>query len=233
MANIVPLHNKNIVALCRLLEEVPAGGDDGLIASANGDEFTSTLREQYMQWAYTRLPLKYRDALGSAVVEWEFPGLIFEKTSSMASPVTLNEDVALLLDVRKSGSTSVFLRSGKNSIDQEVDPFKDNVYTVVGKTVTLYRRVSGVYTAWNSGDAIVRYIKSERIDSSTGAVGTANTLVNGGDITIDLKWHQPCVLYAAYFACMEHGGEDRINMGQRFLSELKQMVHPEVAKILV
>lgn len=213
MADNVPKHNKNIVALTELLSDAVSGADNGVKASTDGNKFSSTFREQCMADGYSWLVsevyrLRNQEAqllVSGAVVSYT----LAQVTAGIAVP---GDYLHPLIAVRTTASTPPYRYMPPNmkaQADMDNLPDAKRVFTVYGNKLYSYTRSGGNLTADNSVNVDLYYFKAERINYSTGALIAANTTDSrSSDITLESCWHIACVYYAASLAGMKEGSSD-------------------------
>ena len=233
MADIVPKHNQNTVELANILDDALQGGDNGIKAAAGGATFSAAKLNEYLAHAYSWIVGKFIQAFGVDTASRLLQGLVKSQTLTFSGTrIALNKDYLRDIMVIKAGSSTIeYVKKSLDDIYREKDPFANNVYVIEGGYLSVYDR-STTYALAPSGTGILYYFKAERVDSSTGTLGSPNNLTNSEDITLDTMYHPACVRYAAILACTDKGDDAHRQKAALHLEQLKTLVPPEVKAIL-
>lgn len=202
MADNTPRHNQNQVNLALLLDDATTGADNGIAASTDGMWATAVKKNYYLheayRWIADTIIAKFGIASGSDLLQ----GLISTQSITFSSSgVNLNKDYLYPVRLYKSATTDSFYLSKRASLDDDFMPWITNFYTLEAGKLYAYQRTAGTLSALNGGTGTLYYIKAERLDSN-GADVASNTTP---DITLDRRWHDACVLYAASRAALDKG----------------------------
>lgn len=202
MADNVIIHNKLTVRVRNVVEDIVTGGDNGIIAATDGKIFSASIVNQRLLEAYAWIVNELVAKLGVPAASLVLSDSIVQQLNfSIASAGTsVNKDY--LFPVRLLQSATVFGLKIKSQLDADLDPYLDNGYAIDGGKIYVYQRVAGTLTLLNTGTATLHYLKADRIDPTTGAEVAVNTTP---DITLNSRWHEACIFYAAYRLCADKG----------------------------
>lgn len=200
MADNVPRHSQNAVNLALLLDDATTGADNGIASATDGMWATAVKKNYYLheayRWIADTIISRYGLALGADMIQ----GLISTQTITFASGgVSLNKDYLYPVRLYKSGTTDSFMLSKRASLDDDFMPWITNFYVLEGLKLYAYQRTAGTLAVLASGTGTFYYIKADRLDTN-GVDVAANTTP---DTTLDRRWHDACVLYAASRAALD------------------------------
>ena len=106
-------------------------------------------------------------------------------------------------------------------LEADVDAYLTNAYTVESGSVFAYSRSNGVMTLNDSGQGTLYYLKADRVDSSTGIDLVQNT---GTDTTLDLRWMDWILRYAAKRACEDKGSDEYLAKANVFKNQVNSVL---------
>lgn len=206
MADNVARHNQNAVNLAILLDDPTTGADNGIKAAADGKWLSGARKNYYLHEAYRWVGDELVRRLGIERASGLSTGLIKRQAITFASAgVAVNKDYLYSVRLVKSNMPQ-FVLGFKADFDLDIDRRIERAYSIEADgsspqvySLFAYERSSGTLSLLNSGTGTLYYLKAERIDSN-GADVVPNTTP---DITIDRRWHDVCVLYAAGRACWD------------------------------
>lgn len=102
-------------------------------------------------------------------------------------------------------------------LEADVDAYLTNAYTIEGGKVFAYTRTDGVMTISDTGAGTLYYLKSDRVDEDTGLDLVQNT---GTDTTLDLRWYDWVIRYAAFRACADKGSDEWLSKANVFKQQV-------------
>jgi hypothetical protein len=105
-------------------------------------------------------------------------------------------------------------------LEADVDAYLTNAYTLEAGKVFAYTRTDGTMAVSDTGQGTLYYLKAERVDDSTGLDLVQNT---GTDITLDLRWMDWVIRYAAMRACMDKGSDEALAKAQVFKQQINTL----------
>lgn len=196
MANVTPISNALNVAIATHLGDPPTtGATDGETASSDGVDFSATHRNLILQKAYNELAVRLIALYGVQGASAMCEGIRAQQSITFASGGTsINKDYIMQIALLKSDFNEFNLRD-LNDLRQDLDPYLDAGYAIEGGKIYAFQRSAGVLSQLTSGTGTLYYIKSDRLDTSTGSALAVNST---SDTSIDATWHNFLIEYSAY-----------------------------------
>lgn len=231
MADTVPVHNQMSVNLSLLCDDAVTGGDNGIAAAADGSWLTAAKRNVYLHSAYRWLVNVLVDSYGIAGAADVIPGFVANQTMVLsATGLAINKNYMYPLRLYKSASPApggAFMLSKRASLDDDFMPFVNVFYAIEAGLLYAYQRDAStqVLNALDTVAAKLFYLKSDRVDATTGTEVAINT---APDTTLD-KWAtDACLYYAAGRACFDKSVIDNdpawADKGNRFFAAATAMI---------
>lgn len=195
MADSFPISNALNVAISVHLGDPVSGADNGIAASSDGVDFSATHRNLILQKAYNELAVRLINLYGAQTASIMCEGIRVQQSITFASGGTsINKDYITSIALLKSDNNEFNLRD-LNDLKQDLDPYLDAGYAIEGGKLYAFQRSAGTLSQLTSGTGTLYYIKSDRLDVSTGAVIAVNST---SDTQIDGTWHNFLIEYSAY-----------------------------------
>ena len=192
--------NQLSVNLSLVLDDAVSGADNGIAAASDGMWATAVKRNAYLNEAFRWIACAMIDKYGVSAGADYVQGLIATQTPTFsASGTSVNKDYLYPLRLFKTGTGDSFYLSKRASLDDDFMPWITNFYVVEAGKIYAYTRTSGTLAALGSGTGTFYYIKADRVDTN-GADVASNTTP---DITLNRRWYDACVLYAASRAAFD------------------------------
>ena len=221
MPDVNPKDNQNNISLSLKLEDPVYDADNGIAAALDGKIYTSVKRNHYLIEAYRWIANAITEKFGVEMAAEKLSGLVATQSFTMSSSgTTINQDVLHPFRVTTSGSI-IYFRDKKAALDFDVKKFALRGFAIEGDKVYVYLRTAGTLTLQNSGTATLYYIKSDRIDYSSGSEVAVNT---APDITLNAWANDACTYYAAGVAILDQASSivepdpSMIEVGNRFIA---------------
>jgi hypothetical protein len=105
----------------------------------------------------------------------------------------------------------------KLKYDQDTEPIVNNGYSVETGKLYAYKREDDILSVLDTGQGTLYYLKSDRVDVDTGLDLVQNT---GTDTTLDLRWYDWVIRYAAFRACADKGSDEWLAKAQVFKQQV-------------
>lgn len=218
-----PRDNQNNIILSMKLED-PVGGvgiDNGTASVLDGVVYSSVKRNHYLIEAYRWLVSQVFNKYGAEESAERLSGVIGTQVFAMdAAGTSVNRDILYPFRV-VVGTTPIFFRDKKSNLDTDVVRYANRAFAMEAEKIYVYLRIAGVMTKQVSGSATLYYLKSPRIDSTSGTEVPTNSLP---DITLENWANDACVYYAAGIALLDSASsivdpdEGMIKIGNRFIA---------------
>lgn len=230
MADNVPVHNKLTVRLANLIDDPVTGGDNGIAAATDGKLFSASIRNQRLHEGYSWIVSELVGRLGLDVA----CGLLADSittqnvASTSASGDTVNKDYLYPVKlVRSTGS--IYSLHIKSELDADFDRFLDNGFAIDGNKLYVYQRNSGtgLLPIVAGLNVTLHYLKADRLDATTGSDVAVNT---APDTTLNSRWHELALLFAAWRLCVDKGAAEWIEKGQVFRDRMEAYL-PQAPKV--
>jgi hypothetical protein len=216
--NNTPIINKMTIELRILLDDIVSGSDDGVKAETNGKDFTASKINQYLLESMKELVKRLVNTYDIDMTADLAPGLIKTQTITLSlSGTDVNKDFMYATGLLVNSDS--FKLESRIKFQQDSEPIIIRGYAIdAGKLYAYVREDVGtpaVYTLnlQESGTATLYYLKADRVNTSTGKDLDINS---GTDTTLDMRWRNWVLRYAAQRACEDKGSEEWLVKSQIF-----------------
>ena len=225
MADNVPKKNNLVVRVRNIVGDIVTGGDNGVIAATDGKVFSAAAVNARLNEAFAWIVNQLVQRVGVEAAKIMLSDSIVQQAFTISSSGT-QVQYDYLYQVRLIYATNVYAYRTKNDLDADFDPYLDYGFAIDGGKIYVYKRTTGTLTILSSGSAALFYLKSDGIDPSTGSDLAPNTTP---DITLNVRWYEPCLLYAAWRLCADKGDASWLDMAKDFKAQAESFL-PQVSQ---